>query len=90
MYSLGAIHALSKDKKLIKLQPRQWKNVMGLYGKPKPYALEVVKRLMPKQFEKMIDPYPNRVDRAEPCSWGWPISSWHYRQPGEPRMEKYF
>lgn len=34
---------------------------MGLYGKPKPYALEVVKRLMPEQFEKMIDPFPNRV-----------------------------
>ena len=70
MYSLGAIHALSKDKKLIKLLPKRWKNVMGLYGKPKPYALEVVKRLMPEQFEKMIDPYPNRVDRAEAVLMG--------------------
>ena len=70
MYSLGAIHALSKDKKLVKLQPRRWKNVMGMYGKPKPYALDVVKRLMPEQFEKMIDPFPNRVDRAEAVLMG--------------------
>ena len=70
MYSLGAIHALSKDKKLIKLPPKRWKNVMGMYGKPKPYALEVVKRLMPEQFEKMIDPFPNRVDRAEAVLMG--------------------
>lgn len=70
MYSLGAIHALSKGKKLIKLLPKRWKNIMGLYGKPKPYALEVVNRLMPKQFEKMIDPFPNRVDRAEAVLMG--------------------
>jgi hypothetical protein len=70
MYSLGAIHALSKDKKLVKLPSKRWKNVMGMYGKPKPYALEVVKRLMPEQFEKMINPYPNRVDRAEAMLMG--------------------
>lgn len=72
LYNVGALHTASvfSGAHLIRLPIKRWKNVMGMYGKPKPYALEIVKRLMPEQFEKMIDPYPNRVDRAEAVLMG--------------------
>ena len=65
MYNLGVIHALSIDKNLIKLPPKRWKNVMGLYGKPKDHALKIVERLMPDVYEQLVKPFSNRVDRAE-------------------------
>ncbi len=70
LYNLGVIHALSLDKELIKLPPKRWKNVMGLYGKPKAYSLTVVERLLPEVYDQLIKPYPNRVDRAEAVLMG--------------------
>lgn len=65
LYNLGVIHTLSLDKTLIKLPPKRWKNVMGLYGKPKDHALKIVERLVPDVYEQLVKPFSNRVDRAE-------------------------
>lgn len=65
LYNLGVIHTLSLDKTLIKLPPQRWKNVMGLYGKPKAYSLTVVEKLLPDVYSRSIKQHPNKVDRAE-------------------------
>lgn len=70
MYNLGVIHALSIDKNLIKLPPKRWKNVMGLYGKPKDHALKIVERLVSDVYEQLVKPFSNRVDRAEAVLMG--------------------
>lgn len=70
LYNLGVIHTLSFDKTLIKLPPQRWKNVIGLYGKPKAYSLTVVEKLLPEVYDQLIKPYPNRVDRAEAVLMG--------------------
>ena len=72
MYGVGMYHGIASafGSELVLLSPQKWKAVVGLYGKPKIAALEKVK-LHTDTFNSNIQPYPNRLDRAEAVLIGY-------------------
>lgn len=69
MYNLAVFHtaAIANGCEVIRIKPQKWKNVMGLYGKPKPYALIKIKEVYP-DFD---DKHSNKLDRAEVILMGY-------------------
>lgn len=63
LYNLAVFHtaAIANGCEVIRIKPQKWKATMGLYGKPKPYALVKIKEVYP-DFD---DKHSNKLDRAE-------------------------
>ena len=72
MYGQGAIRGLAAGLKINtkKLNPQRWKNLVGLYGKPKSRSLDVVMKLYPRTYSLLIEPSKNPIDRAEAVLMG--------------------
>ena len=73
MYNVGVLHAAANycGSTLVLLRPQLWKAAVGLYGKPKSQSPLKACELFADIFFAQINPYKNRIDRAEALLIGW-------------------